>query len=163
MTKMKFNPKVALILLFACMLTLFVGCTKEDPVLFGGATDFTAKLYAQYVPQSYSYILEVTVSDGNVYINDILYDKVNYVENPGVEFYPANLYWHPEESEQTADIFEQIKACKKCYLLEIAEAEENLNYGRKIAVYEINGTYYFAKIGIPKETYIHYFKPVTGG
>ena len=133
MKKMKFTQKVALLLLFACLFTLFVGCgnsttptdpTETDPTdpttevpprLFGGATDFTANLFAKFSGLSRDYSLKIAVSDGKVYVDDIVYEEVNYIDNPGVAFYDAEFYWYREE-ELSEGILEKINACKKCYL-----------------------------------------------
>lgn len=172
--------RMALILLFACVFALLAGCTnpatptdptitdpttvtdpttETPPRLFGGITNFTADLFAQYALHSFSYVLDITVSKGVVYINDTLYDKISYVDNPGVAFHKAEFYWYSDE-ELADSIFEQINACDKCYLLEISETEENTTYGKKIAIYEINGICYFVRIS-KQVVYIHCFDPET--
>ena len=172
MKKMKLTQKVALILLLTTLFSLLAGCTtpadptdptETDPILFGGATDFTANLYAKYRSVSFAYKLDVSVSGGKVYINDVLYDKVSYVDNPGVDYFPLNQYRFTEDDGLSSSVLEQINACKKCYLLEVPETEENTTYGKTIAVYEINVTYYFVRTDSPEVVYIHDFKPEIGG
>ena len=173
MKKMKFTQKVALILLFATLFALLAGCTTPatptvptgtdptdptagvPPVIFGGATDFTANLFAKLSGLSRDYSLKIAVSDGKVYVDDIVYEEVNYIDNPGVAFYDAESYWYREE-KLSEGFFEKINACKKCYLL---ETENN----RKMVVYDIDGIYYFMRIGNSQVNsrviWIHYFKP----
>ena len=163
--------RMALILLFATLFTLLAGCTtpttSTDPTItdpttateptfvgqpataqdvFNGMTDFVAVPFVR-ANINWAYSLDVRV----------------IADNPGfVITLDSPMYVLVEDEEVTEGIIEQLKNCKKCYLLKTTG--ENISYGEKIAVYDIEGSLYFIRIeGVNSVWMIHCFQNTMGG
>ncbi len=114
--------------------------TPNESGLFGDRTGTVVMDVLVQIPVSSWYGLEVEIeSDGNIYLNDILY------ENTGVFETPELVYLDPipqlaKENEELAKTLEKIQNAKSCYVLETKGAER---YGKTISVYYIENTYYF--------------------
>lgn len=111
--------------------------------LFGGEDlSFNAGLFAQYVGLSWGYTLNITVDDGKIFLNDILYENAGTISNPTIVYNQALLQYFEleEDKEEKSDVLEKIKNSETCYVL---ETQADSKYGQKIAVYYIDGVYYF--------------------
>ena len=168
MKKMKFISKVALILLFACVFTLLTGCTtpatptdppETNPVLFNGLTEFIAVPFADCGVFSAIYELRVKVSDGKVYLNNKQYLEIPYDD---FEITHSSGYFHcyKEGIKATAFFGELNNSNLHCLL----QANTESGYGQQIAVYEIEGAYYFLSLNNSSEvSRIHFASPKIGG
>ena len=115
----------------------------------GGYTDlenqtieFCAEPFLQDVSLSWMYSLSVKIDLDNdgIYLNNILYDQISYVDNYVLDFgtlMPSDLI-----NEIVTEAIDKINSQKGCYLLETASESK---YGQKIAMYVIGDTYYFIR------------------
>ena len=111
----------------------------------GGKTSFTAEPYMHAGALNWVYSLEITVEDAKIYINDILYEQVRSYETPVIKYDKMRFVNfddsdRPNSEQLLLRILRRIKESKFCYVLETAE---NAEIGKKIAVYKIDGVFYF--------------------
>ena len=152
------KPSV-LILLLLCILFSNVGCNQlhgyilsDEQLLISqwekdmrddnGDIEFTAVTFAQDVTLSWMYSLDVKVYDGDIYLNDILYDSVEHITDPKI-VYSQGFVWDMEMNNgnnATTDALKKIKNSDSCYML---KTENISKYGQQIVVYNIDGTYFF--------------------
>ena len=145
-----------LVLLFSSILVSFVGCKEsQDKILSdkqklveqlnndanvdNGTIEFTAQPLAQDVALSWVYSIDVKVTDGNIYLNDILYDNVSYVNDLNIT-YSEGLLGSANKDEEISEILNEIKNYENCCIL---ETDSDSKFGRKIALYDIEGICYF--------------------
>lgn len=88
---------------------------------------------------SWMYSINVKIDNGKIYLNEILYDQVSYVED-------MKLDWGTPLSgnnrlEMMIEAIGKINSQKGCYILETTSVSK---YG-KIAMYVIGDTYYFIR------------------
>ena len=102
--------------------------------------DFLAYKFLQRPEYSYSYSLHVKVIGENLYLNDIMYEYVSYVDNVDVVYHEAMIYGVNMFEPEKAPILEQIKSQEHCYLL---KTDIETAFGKVIAVYYIDGVCYF--------------------
>ena len=101
--------------------------------------EFRADTYAQHVAMSWWYSIDVKVENGHIYLDDILYDRVSYVEK--YEFLENDhLFSDVYSEEEISETLEKIRNQKGCYVL---EAKINDTTDMTYVVYDIEGTYYF--------------------
>ncbi len=109
-------------------------------------TSFSADLLIQSAGLSWAYSLEISINNGQIYMGRFLYEKVTYTKdieiNYGGDFYQT-IEFAPdiENRELMKKTLEAIQSREGCYLLETT-AEES-KFGQKIAVFHIDGVYYF--------------------
>ena len=89
---------------------------------------------------SWMYSINVKIDNEKIYLNEILYNQVSYVEN-------MKLDWGTPMSgggrgELMIDIIGKINGQKGCYILETTGESK---FGQKIAMYVIGDTYYFIR------------------
>ena len=113
---------------------------------------FNAGTFTQLIVLSHSYILNVEVKDGKIYICDILYECKGIVGNFDISLQDAFLVGLEEEKLET---LAKIQNAETCYLLETPN--DNI-YGKKIAVYYIDGFYYFVTPAGESPLRIHFAK-----
>jgi hypothetical protein len=102
--------------------------------------EFSADTYIQHPALSWVYSLDVTMEDGHIYLNEILYDTVSYEETNDLLLGDAFMAFANSDQEISATL-EKIKSCKGRYI--IKTSNEHARCGEKIAVYDIDGSYYF--------------------
>ncbi len=104
----------------------------------GEVIEFRAEPFLQDCSLSWVYGMDVRIENGQYYLNDILYDKVTYVED-FVPDYGTGLSSMYYQEEKYIEVLAQINSQKGCYLL---ETESEKSYGT-LAMYVIGDTYYF--------------------
>ena len=119
---------VALLLLLACVFTMFAGCnslatpaepTEPEGVLPNGLYAFAAFPFADCGAYNWSYSLNVRVVEDRVYLNDVLYREI---PNEGFKMTNANGFFYCwVEGKDTKDFLEKLNSSKMHCLLE-AEA-----------------------------------------
>lgn len=152
---------LCVLLLFSCGLTALTGCNEiDEPELSDkemlinqlsqdfnvedGEIKMTLDLFAQDRNISSAFSLDVKISNGEITIIRDVYDSVKKVDD-----YQAMFDEHAFESanktvpeEKVSEIKDKIKNNGSCYLLE-CESGDDLPI---IAVYKIDGAYYFLTI-----------------
>lgn len=137
---------ITILLLCALLPTCFSGCAfgsqTPEPTELIEEIRFTAETIAQLLVIDSWYSLNVSVYDGKIYINNVLYERVETVTNPEIIY--DELSGAPQktegQAEYIAELLEKLKNCEICYML---EAEAYIESGKKVAIYEIDGAYYF--------------------
>ena len=104
----------------------------------GEVMEFRAEPFLQDCSLSWVYGMDVRIENGQYYLNDILYDKVTYVEDFVLDYGTglSSMYY---QEEKYIEVLAQINSQKGCYLL---ETESEKSYGT-LAMYVIGDTYYF--------------------
>lgn len=104
----------------------------------GEVMEFRAEPFLQHIALSWVYGMDVRIENGKYYLNDILYDKVTYVEDFVLDYGTglSSMYY---QEEKYIEVLAQINSQKGCYLL---ETESEKSYGT-LAMYVIGDTYYF--------------------
>ncbi len=88
---------------------------------------------------SWMYSINVKIDNGKIYLNEILYDQVSYVEDMKLDWgTPLSGNIRPE---MMTEAIGKINSQKGCYILETTSESK---YG-KIAMYVIGDTYYFIR------------------
>ena len=83
--------------------------SEDDP--FGGEkVSFSAGLFAQYVNLSWGYTLNITVDDGKIFLNDILYENAGTISNPTIVYNQALLQYFELEEDKEAESEEELKS-----------------------------------------------------
>ena len=149
--KIRVKKTIAAVLILLNVLTLLFGCNMSDKERFikkikrsfggGDSIEITAEPFAQNANAVFS--LDVEISEDNIYVEGNLYDKVEYVRNPEIAingFYRVNK---DITDEECFEIIERIKKGKSCYILETENKIVASKVSNKIAVYIIDGVYYF--------------------
>ena len=163
MKMQKSMKAVALLLLLASLFTTLTGCgglvapaepTNSDPILFNGLTAFTARPFADCGAFNWQYSLKVRVVEDRIYLNDVLYREI---PNEGFKMTNANGFFHCwVEGKDTKDFLEKLNSSKMHCLL---EAETESKFGQQIAVYDIDGAFYFLSFYNSSEVMrIHYIE-----
>lgn len=175
MRYVKFIKVVSFILLLSCISSLFVGCNteknndltdKEKLIVqikqdFNNAVndeiiEFTANPYAQLVSLSAMFSLDFKILENCIYINDVLYDSVKVINSPEIS-YNATLLENANElvtKDEVTTVMQKIQNSETCYML---ETESTTAKAKKIAVYIVDGKYYFVNFSSSNELIrIHY-------
>ena len=88
----------------------------------------------------YSIEVKIDLDNGGVYLNNVLYDQISYVEGMNLDWgvlMPSNLI-----NEILTEAIDKINSQKGCYILETTSESK---CGKKIAMYVIDDTYYFLR------------------
>jgi len=101
---------------------------------------FRAEPFLQSSALSWMYSLDVRIEGELIYLNDILYDKITYVEGFTLDY--GHLFPAPAVDESITEAIDKINSQKGCYML---ETDGNNKFGQKIAMYIIDDTYYFIR------------------
>ena len=107
----------------------------SDPVI-----EFCADPFLQQIGLSWMYSINVRIDNEKIYLNDILYDQISYVDNLDPDF--SQLAPGPYVNTNISEELDKIKSQKGCYLL---ETQGETKFGEKIAMYIIGDTYYFIR------------------
>jgi hypothetical protein len=102
--------------------------------------EFCAEPFLQHIALSWMYSIDVKIDSEKIYLNEILYDQVSYVEGVKLdwgELAPSNLI-----NEIATEAINKINSQKGCYILETAIESK---CGQKLAMYVIGDTYYFIR------------------
>ena len=89
---------------------------------------------------SWMYSMDVKIDNEKIYLNEILYDQVSYVEDVKLDW--GTPMSGNNKQEEMMEAIGKINSQKGCYILETA-SESKL--GKKIAMYVIGDTYYFIR------------------
>jgi hypothetical protein len=100
--------------------------------------EFRAEPFLQSNALSWMYSLDVRIEGELIYLNDILYDKITYVEGFNLDYGPL----FPVVYESITAEIDKINSQKGCYIL---ETDSDSKAGKKIAMYIIDDTYYFVR------------------
>ena len=104
--------------------------------------EFCAEPFLQHATLSWMYSMNIKIDLDNekIYLNEILYDQVSYVEDFDLDYgflFPSNNI-----DEIVTEAIDKINSQKGCYIL---ETQSESKYGQKIAMYVIGDTYYFIR------------------
>jgi hypothetical protein len=100
--------------------------------------EFRAEPFLQSNALSWVYSLDVRIEGEVIYLNDVLYDKIIYVEGFTLDYGPL----FPVVYESITAEIDKINSQKGCYIL---ETDGDSKAGKKIAMYIIDDTYYFVR------------------
>ncbi len=124
---------------------------KKEGFWSGEDLMFVANVYYKDPFMSSGSSMTIVVYDHRVYINDDWYHKITYTENMNLT-YRKNFFAalsDSEEDNKTRETLEAIKNLKSCYILESATISS-----KEIAIYDLDGTYYFMEIDQNNEVYL---------
>lgn len=110
---------------------------KDDFGANEGKTEFKADHFLQGVNLSWSYSINVSVDNGNIYLDGVLY-KESYKQSHGVLVDEALIA--DAKTKGREEILNKIRDADFCYEL---TTDEETKLGQRIAVYKIDRTYYF--------------------
>ena len=110
---------------------------KDDFGANEGKTEFKADHFLQGVNLSWSYSINVSVDNGNIYFDGVLY-KESYKQSHGVLVDEALIA--DAKTKGREEILNKIRDADFCYEL---TTDEETKLGQRIAVYKIDRTYYF--------------------
>lgn len=95
---------------------------------------------------SWEYSLDINIKDGNIYINDTLYEESSSVPPVIVysEGFLASAAFVDEinNNQEMSNTLKKINNSDSCYLI---ETNQDCNTGKLISIYEIEGVYYFVR------------------
>lgn len=119
------------------------GTLTKIVIEIGGYTDigsntieFCAEPIFENGAINWMYSMDVKIDNEKIYLNEILYDQVSYVEDVKLDWgTPMSGNNKPEEMMEAIG---KINSQKGCYILES-------KLGKKIAMYVIGDTYYFIR------------------
>ena len=148
---------VSFILLISCISTLFAGCEiipknheADKQALINqlmqdfdtsdneDSVEFIAKELAQEGYLSSSFPIDVKINNNEIYIHNILFDRVYIDNSPEISYNKSSLISIDDSvmDEEVFEIISKIQKINSCYMLE--SGENNF----KFAFYKINDTYY---------------------
>ena len=154
----KLTKTIIMMLLFTCLMAALAGCKnsedsnlshkekfidqlKQDANFDSATIEFTAAPFAQQVSLSWVYSIDFKIENGNIYLNDILYDTVEIIKNPEISYNTNHLCGADTVAdEEISEALEKIKNSESCYLLKTQNSDAA---SREIAVYKIDDVYYF--------------------
>lgn len=163
---------ITTVLIFCCSLFLFYGCEephdvdlsdnkrlieqlRHDAGVDSEIIEFTADTLVQCVSLSWMYSIDVKVDSIGIYLNGVLYDKVE-IDNDADITYSESLLSGVSvgnNSEEISAALEKIKNSKHCYILKTTSGTPQA----KIAIYDIDDVYYFISFTDTDEVLrIHY-------
>ena len=123
------------------------GTLPKIVIEIGGYTDigsntiaFCAEPIFENGAISWMYSMDVKIDNEKIYLNEILYDQVSYVEDVKLDW--GTPMSGNNKQEEMMEAIGKINSQKGCYILETA-SESKL--GKKIAMYVIGDTYYFIR------------------
>ena len=123
------------------------GTLPKIVIEIGGYTDigsntiaFCAEPIFENGAISWMYPMDVKIDNEKIYLNEILYDQVSYVEDVKLDW--GTPMSGNNKQEEMMEAIGKINSQKGCYILETA-SESKL--GKKIAMYVIGDTYYFIR------------------
>ena len=111
-----------------------------DTGLENQVIEFCADPFLQNIALSWMYSINVKIVNDEIYLNEILYDQVSYVENVDLDF--SGLSPGPYVTANVTEVLDKIRNQKGCYML---ETQHESSCGQKIALYVIGDTYYFIR------------------
>ena len=113
---------------------------EQNTQELGDTGVFLADFYIQDV-LSWVYSLKIMKEDDKIYINDVLYEYAPSAEPPVVLYTPF-FFAQAADNQELSEVLNKIQESKSCYIL---KTDENHNFGKKIAIYQIDGAYYFLR------------------
>ncbi len=122
----------------------------------------TAETYLQYPSYSSEILLDVMIGEDGIYINNIPYIFIAYAEKLELIFDRIFIAYaercdSSSGENQKLKLIEQLKCCNGCYVFEPKAAR---NKGNKLALYIIDGIYYFVSFkSNGNVTRIHFANP----
>ncbi len=108
---------------------------------YTGEKELRADPYLQRGYLSWAYSLDIKIENGKISLCGITYDKISYVKGLSLS-YDTSLLWGAREEEKK-ETLEKIKNQEGFYML---ETSGNSSFGKRIAVYYIDGSYYFSSL-----------------
>ena len=103
-------------------------------------TEFCAEPILENGAISWMYSINVKIDNGTIYLNDILYDQISYVEDVKLDW--GTPMSGSNRKEMMTEAIGKINSQKGCYILETTGESK---FGQKIAMYVIGDTYYFVR------------------
>lgn len=175
MRSIKFIRVLSFILLFSCISASFVGCNRENKddltdkekfinqikydfnsFVNGKTIEFTVEPFAQLADLSAMFSIDFKILESCIYLNDILYDSIKVIGSPEISYNNALLASANESvtNDEVVTIMQKMQNSETCYIL---ETESTTAKAKKIAVYIIDGKYYFVNFSNSNELIrIHY-------
>ncbi len=100
----------------------------------------TAHPYLQAVALSWEYSVQIEVKDGEIYLNEVLYDKVTHTDELEIKYGEEVTLQLTSKEPSVSETLEAIKQHKGCYVL---ETDSSSKFGKKVAVFLIDDEFYF--------------------
>ncbi len=153
---------ISFLLVIPCVAALFVACKNEPSETDGKeafidqlkrdfatsendeAIEFTADPFAQLADLSAMFSIDVSLRENRVYLNGTLYDSIKLITSPEISYDERLLIGtNPSiTNDEVATVMQKIQSSESCYVLETESATPHAK-AQKIAVYIIDGKYYF--------------------
>lgn len=109
---------------------------------------FHSDLFVQDVALSFAYALDVSVENGKIYLNDVEYQQISYVEDYSVQL-ASGLLAHAEVIGDTVlSVCRTLENQKGFYVLQNGE---NTKYGHRIALCVLDGICYILSVSESNE------------
>ena len=122
---------------------------SDIPPFLNTNMDFTADVFAENVGLSSFNKLDVRSVDGDVYLNDVLYNEIAYKTNVDIPNYIYQFIGSNTASDkELKSVFDRIKEQKHCLTLEVIDEGKTQN---KMFVYCFDGSCYFVDFSFKNE------------
>ena len=117
---------------------------KRDAGADEDTVEFTADLLLQ-VPSAWMFAMYVKIADNNIYLNNILYEEVEAIDNPNMSY---NSEMDPMISEAVSDkeyreMMQIIENCQSCYML---KSKSSGIHPQNAAIFSVDGMYYIVTL-----------------
>ena len=138
----KFTTRVFLVFGAILFLFVFVGCNQADNGKKSNpdSDELRVEPYMEHIAISSTNSFNAKVIDDKIYLNDIPYEYVSCEKSPQLIF--NQLVPCSKDDSGTEEVLNQLKNLDTCYII---EAQSRSPYGDRLAIYEINGSYYFVR------------------
>ncbi len=148
MKKAKLTKMAVLFLIVSFVISCIVACQTPESKLIKrfeetmtndiGNVKFTAALQQPVISSGYN--LEITVKGKQIYLNNVLYDRIYQVDDLDLNLADVINYesvaaiWNP--------LFDEMKKQGEFYII---ATDSEKNFGKDIAVSELAGKFYFLR------------------
>ncbi len=137
---------IALLLFLSMLLSIFVGCAQPPETPLGepppGETPLhikdTAKSLIQAEALGEAYTVAVDITEDSAYLANVPYDKITKAPELSI-VYSASLLHKSCDDLSVLVTMERLKTQPALYLL---ETDREAPYGKRVALYDMDGTYY---------------------
>ena len=150
-----YSKILQLIVILSIIMSCFLGCNSKSGLAkdafinqIKSDTDnneyvgFEVRLLAQPIFLSWYYSIDFRIENNNIYLNDVLYDSVELIDNLGITYDAKTLKAIDDsyDDEYVTQILEKVVNSDSCYIL---KTKNDSKIGNEIAVYKVDGCYIF--------------------